>query len=34
MDEGDRLSLEKSLNQKQQQKIADLIGSYLKARSN
>jgi hypothetical protein len=34
MDEGDRLSLENSSNQKEQQKIADLIRSYLKTRSN
>ena len=34
MDEGDRLSLGGSSNQKEQQKIADLIRSYLKARSN
>ena len=34
MDEGDRLSLENSSNQKEQQKIADGIRSYLKARSN
>ena len=34
MDEGDRLSLGRNSNQKKQQKIADLIRSYLKARSN
>jgi hypothetical protein len=34
MDEGDSLSLENSSNQKEQQKIADLIRSYWKARSN
>jgi hypothetical protein len=34
MDEGDLLSLGSSSNKKQQQKMADLIRSYLKARSN
>ena len=34
MDEGDSLSLENSSNQKEQQKIADLIRSYLDGRSN
>lgn len=34
MDEGDRLSLGGCSNQKEQQKIADWIRSYLKARSN
>jgi len=34
MDEGERLSLGGSSNQKEQEKIADLIRSYLKARSN
>jgi|SRR6476661_4579258 len=34
MDEGDRLFLGSSSNQKEQEKMADLIRSYLKARSN
>ena len=34
MDEGERLSLGGSSNQKEQEKIADWIRSYLKARSN
>jgi hypothetical protein len=33
MDEGDRLSLGSSSNQKEQEKVVDLIRSYLKARS-
>jgi hypothetical protein len=34
MDEGDSLFLGSSLNQKEQQKIADWIRSYLDGRSN
>ena len=34
MDEGDRLFLGSSSNQKEQEKIVDWIRSYLKARSN
>ena len=34
MDEGDRLSLGSSSNQKEQQKIVDLSCSYLDGRSN